>query len=88
MQEHTDLVASIRAGKPSTSWNRGGKHANGDHGPRGGVTGQELTWDEVLNADQDLTPPQVAFGPLPVSRRFRCRRHQAEYADGSTDSKA
>jgi myo-inositol 2-dehydrogenase / D-chiro-inositol 1-dehydrogenase len=27
-------------------------------------TGQEVTWDEMLNAEQELMSPQVAFGPL------------------------
>ena len=35
-------------------------------GREAAYTGQELTWDDVLNADQDLTPPQAGFGPLDV----------------------
>ena len=37
-----------------------------DHGTRGRIPRQEITWDGILNADQDLTPPQIAFGPLAV----------------------
>jgi myo-inositol 2-dehydrogenase / D-chiro-inositol 1-dehydrogenase len=35
-------------------------------GREAAYTGQEVTWDEMLNAEQDLLPPQVAFGPLEV----------------------
>ena len=47
-------------------------------GREAAYTGQEMTWDEVLNAEQDLTPPQVAFGPLEVPPVADARRHQAE----------
>ena len=40
VQEHTDLIASIRAGKPLQRAEAGGReHAHGDHGTRGGVHG-------------------------------------------------
>ena len=35
-------------------------------GREAAYTGQELTWDADLNADQTLTPPVVEFGPLAV----------------------
>jgi hypothetical protein len=35
-------------------------------GREAAYTGQEITWDEILNANQDLAPPQIAFGPLAV----------------------
>ena len=46
-------------------------------GREAAYTGQEITWDGILNADQDLTPPQIAFGPLAVPPVPDARRHQA-----------
>jgi predicted dehydrogenase len=67
VQEHTDLVASIRSGKPYNELKQIAESTlSAIMGREAAYTGQELTWDEVLNAAQDLTPPQVAFGPLDV----------------------
>jgi myo-inositol 2-dehydrogenase/D-chiro-inositol 1-dehydrogenase len=67
VQEHTDLVASIRAGKPINELKQIAESTlTAIMGREAAYTGQELTWDEVLNAEQNLTPPQVAFGPLDV----------------------
>ena len=67
VQEHTDLVASLRSGKPYNELKQIAESTlSAIMGREAAYTGQELTWDEVLNADQDLTPPQVAFGPLDV----------------------
>ncbi len=67
VQEHTDLVASLRAGKPYNELNEiAESNLTAIMGREAAYTGQEITWDEVLNAAQDLTPPQVAFGPLEV----------------------
>ena len=72
MQEHTDLIASIRAGKPYNELKQIAESTlTAIMGREAAYTGQEITWDDMLNADQDLTPPQVAFGPLPC-RRSRC----------------
>jgi hypothetical protein len=30
-------------------------------------TGRELSWDEALNSEFDLTPPAYAFGDLQVN---------------------
>jgi myo-inositol 2-dehydrogenase / D-chiro-inositol 1-dehydrogenase len=67
VQEHTDLVASIRSGKPYNELKRVAESTlTAIMGREAAYTGQEVTWDEILNADQDLTPPQIAFGPLEV----------------------
>ena len=67
VQEHTDLVASIRSGKPYNELKQVAESTlTAILGREAAYTGQELTWDEVLNADQDLTPPQTTFGPLEV----------------------
>jgi myo-inositol 2-dehydrogenase / D-chiro-inositol 1-dehydrogenase len=67
VQEHTDLVASLRSGKPYNELKQIAESTlSAIMGREAAYTGQEVTWDDVLNADQDLTPPQVAFGPLEV----------------------
>jgi hypothetical protein len=66
-QEHTDLVASIRAGRPINELKQIAESTlTAIMGREAAYTGQELTWDQVLNAEQTLTPPTVAFGPLEV----------------------
>jgi hypothetical protein len=67
VQEHTDLMQSIRTGKPYNELKQVTESTlTAIMGREAAYTGQELTWDEVLNAEMDLTPPQTAFGPLAV----------------------
>jgi predicted dehydrogenase len=67
VQEHTDLMASIRSGKPYNELKQVTESTlTAILGREAAYTGQELTWDEVLNAEMDLTPPQKAFGPLEI----------------------
>jgi hypothetical protein len=67
VEEHVDLLASIRAGKPL---NEGQQVAESTlsaiMGREAAYTGQAIVWDELLNATQDLTPPLNGFGALPV----------------------
>jgi predicted dehydrogenase len=66
--EHNELIASIRAGKPIN---------NGDYmtkstlmaiiGRMTTYTGQIITWDKALHSREDLSPPKYEFGPLPVA---------------------
>ncbi|MBI2614082.1 MAG: Gfo/Idh/MocA family oxidoreductase [Gemmatimonadetes bacterium] len=66
VQEHVDLVASIRAGKPL---NEGRQVAESTLSAilarEAAYTGQAITWDEILASDLDLSPGPLAFGPLP-----------------------
>jgi len=66
-QEHTDLIASIRAGTPL---NEGRQVAESTltaiMGREAAYTGQVIEWDVLLTAEQQLKPPQLAFGPLAV----------------------
>jgi myo-inositol 2-dehydrogenase / D-chiro-inositol 1-dehydrogenase len=67
VQEHTDLIASIRAGKPYNELKQiADSTLSAIMGREAAYTGQEIAWDDLLKANQDLTPPQVAFGPLEV----------------------
>jgi predicted dehydrogenase len=65
VQEHTDLIASLRAGRPFNELKQIAESTlSAIMGREAAYTGQEITWDEALNAQQDLTPPDVTLGPL------------------------
>lgn len=68
VQEHTDLIASIRKGQPL---NEGRQVAESTlsaiMGREAAYTGQAITWDEILNAELDITPKSFAFGTMPVA---------------------
>jgi predicted dehydrogenase len=67
IQEHTDLIASIRSGKPYNELKQVTESTlTAILGREAAYTGQEIAWDEMLNADQTLTPETIAFGPLEV----------------------
>lgn len=68
VQEHTDLIASIRSGKPL---NEGKQVAESTltaiMGRMSAYTGRALSWDWVKNSSQlDLSPPSYEMGDLPV----------------------
>jgi predicted dehydrogenase len=67
VQEHVDLVASIKAGKPL---NEGRQVAESTltaiMGRMSAYTGRALSWDWVMNASKlDLTPPHLELGDAP-----------------------
>ncbi len=68
-QEHRDLHAAIAGG--------GGQRLNETRnvaeatltaimGRMSAYTGKEVTWEQALNSQEDLTPPSYEFGPLLV----------------------
>ena len=68
VQEHTDLIASIRGGKPL---NEGRRVAESTMcaiiGRMSAYTGRAINWDWAMNSSQlDLTPKNFEFGPNPV----------------------
>ncbi|MEM6648588.1 MAG: Gfo/Idh/MocA family oxidoreductase [Bacteroidota bacterium] len=66
VQEHTDLIASIRSGTPIVEVEETAYSTlTGILGRESAYTGQALTWDEVINAEQDLLPPDFSTGTLP-----------------------
>jgi predicted dehydrogenase len=68
VQEHADLIASIRAGQPLNDGRQVAESTlTAIMGREAAYTGQVITWDELLNAEQNLMPPQLALGSLPVS---------------------
>lgn len=68
-QEHADLIASIRAGRPL---NEGRQVAESTMtailGRMSAYTGRAIKWDWAMNASKlDLTPPTYELGPVPVA---------------------
>jgi predicted dehydrogenase len=68
VQEHTDLIASIRAGKPL---NEGRQVAESTMcaimGRMSAYTGRAISWDWAMGASKlDLTPKNMVFGPNPI----------------------
>jgi predicted dehydrogenase len=65
--EHNELFASIRSGKPINDGERMSYSTlMAIMGRMAAYTGQVLTWEHVLNSQEDLTPPAYEMGPLPV----------------------
>ena len=69
VQEHADLIKSIREGRPV---NEGKQVAESTltaiMGRMSAYTGRALKWDWVMKASKlDLTPPRYEFGDLPVA---------------------
>jgi len=65
--EHTDLIASIRGGKPLNEGRRIAESTlSAIMGRMSAYTGRELKWDWAINASKlDLTPPKYEFGDAP-----------------------
>ncbi len=68
VQEHTDLIASIRAGKPL---NEGVQVAESTMsaimGRMACYTGQEITWEMAMGSTEVLMPQTVEFGTMAVA---------------------
>lgn len=68
VQEHTDLVASIRDGKPLNEAREVAESTlTGIMGRESAYIGHEVTWDEIMNADLSLLPDKFEFGSLPIA---------------------
>jgi hypothetical protein len=67
VQEHTDLISSIREGRPL---NEGRQIAESTltaiMGRMSAYTGKQVTWEQAMNSQLDLMPKKLEFGPLPV----------------------
>ncbi len=68
VQEHIDLQASIRG--TGAHLNEGKRIAESTMtaimGREAAYTGQQITWDEAMSSDLDLTPEVMAFAENPV----------------------
>ena len=67
VREHTDLIGSIRRGKPiNEAQNVAESTMTAIMGRLSAYTGKETTWDQIMASTLDLSPPKYEFGPLPV----------------------
>ena len=68
VQEHKDLIASIRHGTPLNEGKRIAEStATAIMGRMSAYTGREFKWDWMMNSSQlDLTPPAYEFGDYPM----------------------
>jgi hypothetical protein len=67
VQEHADLIASIRAGKPINELkNVAESTLTAIMGRISAYTGKAVTWEEALASTEAIVPTQLAFGPMPV----------------------
>jgi predicted dehydrogenase len=67
-QEHNDLVAAIRHGKPINDAKQAAESTlTAIMGREAAYSGQEITWEMALKAKQDFRLEKYEFGPLPVA---------------------
>ena len=67
VQEHIDLIASIRAGKPLNELQTVAESTlTAIMGRMSAYTGQAITWEQALDSKQDTMPKDLVFGPLAV----------------------
>ncbi len=67
VQEHVNLIESIRSGNPINEARRMAETNIAAIMVReAAYTGQEVTWDDVMNSTQKLTPDVWEFGDAPI----------------------
>ena len=69
VQEHTDLIASIRAGKPLNELKTVAESTlTAIMGRMSAYTGKAVTWEQALGSQESLVPPsaKLAWGPMPM----------------------
>ncbi|MCL5096071.1 MAG: gfo/Idh/MocA family oxidoreductase, partial [Candidatus Omnitrophica bacterium] len=68
VQEHTDLIASIRAGQPLNEARQVAESTlDAIMGRESAYSGKMLEWDYALNSKMSLMPEKLEFGPLPTA---------------------
>ncbi len=66
-QEHVDLIASIRSGKPLNELKRVAESTlTAIMGRMSTYSGKALTWDEALGSKESLVLASLDWGPIPV----------------------
>lgn len=66
-QEHNELYAAIRAGKPINDGESSALSTlMGILGREASYSSQRITWEQIMNSRQDLMPKDLAFGDKPV----------------------
>ncbi|HXG55879.1 MAG TPA: Gfo/Idh/MocA family oxidoreductase [Vicinamibacterales bacterium] len=67
VQEHTDFIASIRAGQPYNELKTVAESTlTAIMGRMSAYTGKVVTWDQALNSKEQLMPTGLTLGPLPT----------------------
>jgi predicted dehydrogenase len=67
VQEHTDLIASIRSGKPINELkNVAESTLTAIMGRMSAYTGKVVTWEQALNSQESLMPAKLDWGPIAV----------------------
>jgi len=67
VQEHIDLIASIRKGQPLNELVQVAESTlTAIMGRMSAYTGKAITWEDALNSKQDTMPKELVMGPLPV----------------------
>jgi predicted dehydrogenase len=68
VQEHADLIASVRSGAPLNEARAVAESTlTAILGREAAYTGKKIAWDEILASGLDLSPAAYEFGPLPVA---------------------
>ncbi len=67
VQEHTDLIASIRSGKPANELKQVAESSlTAIMGRMSAYSGKTVTWDEAMNSPENLMPADLKWGPMPT----------------------
>ena len=65
MQEHRDLIASIRAGKPYNELKSVAESSlTAIMGRMSAYSGKAITWDEAMASTESLVPASLHLGPI------------------------
>jgi myo-inositol 2-dehydrogenase / D-chiro-inositol 1-dehydrogenase len=67
LQEHVDLIASIRAGSPINELkNVAESTLTAIMGRMSAYTGKVVSWDQAMNSTESLVPSKLEWGPMPA----------------------
>jgi predicted dehydrogenase len=67
VQEHTDLIASLRAGRPLNELRQVAESTlTAVMGRMSAYMGRSIAWDEALAAEESLMPERLEWGPMPM----------------------
>ncbi|MEW5977507.1 MAG: Gfo/Idh/MocA family oxidoreductase [Acidobacteriota bacterium] len=67
LQEHIDLIESIRGGNPINELkNVAESTLTAIMGRMSAYTGKVVTWEQALNSQEELMPTELSWGPIPV----------------------
>lgn len=68
IEEHRDLIAAIRGGKPYNELEAVAESTlTAILGRMAAYTGQKVTWEQALNSEEALMPAKLEWGDLPVA---------------------